>query len=157
MAAWVAAFYKWGSQVKNVASVKPYPFAHHQPPQQSSLLRKLSSLTDNAHRLIHKQKTDSHHPHPQTKNRFINLLTTATEVANSSSSSPISKPNLSLPKPSISSITLSFLSSFLLNIKELMYKLRELNWSYSYLFGRKFVPDCLKPLMEIADNFIFRD
>lgn len=40
---------------------------------------------------------------------------------------------------------------------ELVYKLRESNSSYSYLFARKFAPDCLKPLMEIADDVIFRD
>lgn len=41
--------------------------------------------------------------------------------------------------------------------KELVYKLRESNSSYSYLFARKFAPECLKPLMEIADDVIFRD
>ena len=41
--------------------------------------------------------------------------------------------------------------------KELVYKLRESNSSYSYLFARKFAFDCLKSLMEIADDVIFRD
>ncbi|KAE8037972.1 hypothetical protein FH972_010520 [Carpinus fangiana] len=40
---------------------------------------------------------------------------------------------------------------------ELLYKLRESNSSYSYLFARKFTPDCLLPLMEIADDVVFRD
>lgn len=40
---------------------------------------------------------------------------------------------------------------------ELIYKLRQSNSTYSYLFARKFSPDCLKPLMDIADTVIFRD
>ena len=40
---------------------------------------------------------------------------------------------------------------------KLLYKLRESNSSYSYLFARKFTPDCLLPLMEIADDVVFRD
>ncbi|GAB4855194.1 hypothetical protein Ancab_023819 [Ancistrocladus abbreviatus] len=40
---------------------------------------------------------------------------------------------------------------------ELIYQLRESNFTSSYLFARKFSPDCLKPLMEIADQVIFRD
>ncbi|PHU17053.1 hypothetical protein BC332_12748 [Capsicum chinense] len=40
---------------------------------------------------------------------------------------------------------------------ELIYKLRESNSTYSHMFARKFSPDCLKPLMKIADNVIFRD
>lgn len=40
---------------------------------------------------------------------------------------------------------------------ELIYKLRESNYSESYLFARKFSPDCLGPLMKIADSVIFRD
>ncbi|KAK6138452.1 hypothetical protein DH2020_027772 [Rehmannia glutinosa] len=40
---------------------------------------------------------------------------------------------------------------------ELIYTLRESNSSYSYMFARKFSPDCLNPLMEIADSVIFKD
>ncbi|KAL3616051.1 hypothetical protein CASFOL_040345 [Castilleja foliolosa] len=40
---------------------------------------------------------------------------------------------------------------------ELIYKLRESNSSYSYMFARKFSPDCLDPLMEMADSVIFKD
>ncbi|KAF8403387.1 hypothetical protein HHK36_011489 [Tetracentron sinense] len=40
---------------------------------------------------------------------------------------------------------------------ELVYKLRASNSTYSYLFARKFSPDCLKPLMKLADTVIFRD
>ncbi|PIN01917.1 hypothetical protein CDL12_25573 [Handroanthus impetiginosus] len=40
---------------------------------------------------------------------------------------------------------------------ELIYRLRESNSSYSYMFARKFSPDCLNPLMEIADSVIFKD
>lgn len=40
---------------------------------------------------------------------------------------------------------------------DLIEKLRVSNSSYSYLFARKFSPDCLNPLMEIADKFIFKD
>lgn len=41
---------------------------------------------------------------------------------------------------------------------ELVRRLRESNSSsYSYLFARKFSPECLEPLMNIADEVIFRD
>ncbi|OAY39008.1 glycosyltransferase BC10 [Manihot esculenta] len=40
---------------------------------------------------------------------------------------------------------------------ELVYRLRQSNSSYSYFFARKFSPECLLPLMEIADDVIFRD
>ncbi|KAE8670641.1 laccase-17-like [Hibiscus syriacus] len=42
---------------------------------------------------------------------------------------------------------------------ELIHTLRKSNSSsnYSYFFARKFSPDCLKPLLEIADDVIFRD
>ncbi|XP_061367157.1 glycosyltransferase BC10-like [Gastrolobium bilobum] len=40
---------------------------------------------------------------------------------------------------------------------ELIRQLRESNSSYSYLFARKFSPECLEPLMNIADDVIFRD
>ncbi|MCE3216556.1 hypothetical protein HAX54_006880 [Datura stramonium] len=40
---------------------------------------------------------------------------------------------------------------------ELIHKLRESNNSYSHMFARKFSPDCLKPLLDIADKVIFRD
>ncbi|XP_057807989.1 glycosyltransferase BC10-like [Salvia miltiorrhiza] len=40
---------------------------------------------------------------------------------------------------------------------ELIYRLRESNSSYSHMFARKFSPDCLKPLMEMADEAIFKD
>ncbi|XP_048232212.1 glycosyltransferase BC10 isoform X2 [Ricinus communis] len=40
---------------------------------------------------------------------------------------------------------------------QLIYRLRQSNSSYSYLFARKFSPQCLKPLMNIADDVIFRD
>ena len=40
---------------------------------------------------------------------------------------------------------------------ELVRRLRESNSSYSFLFARKFSPDCLAPLMNIADDVIFRD
>lgn len=40
---------------------------------------------------------------------------------------------------------------------ELMYKLRMSNWTYSYLFARKFTPDCLDLLMKLASKVIFRD
>ncbi|PHT34939.1 hypothetical protein CQW23_26739 [Capsicum baccatum] len=39
----------------------------------------------------------------------------------------------------------------------LIYDLRESNSTYSYMFARKFSPDCLKPLMELADSVIFKD
>ncbi|KAL7154158.1 hypothetical protein ABFS83_04G216700 [Erythranthe nasuta] len=40
---------------------------------------------------------------------------------------------------------------------ELISTLRESNSSYSYMFARKFSPDCLNPLLEIADSVIFKD
>ncbi|GMN60176.1 hypothetical protein TIFTF001_029265 [Ficus carica] len=40
---------------------------------------------------------------------------------------------------------------------KLIYRLRESNYSESYLFARKFSPDCLRPLMDIAKKVIFRD
>ncbi|KAM1056616.1 hypothetical protein ACFX13_030759 [Malus domestica] len=40
---------------------------------------------------------------------------------------------------------------------ELIYRLRKSNFSESYLFARKFSPDCLKPLLDLADKVIFRD
>ncbi|KAF8039621.1 hypothetical protein BT93_B1980 [Corymbia citriodora subsp. variegata] len=40
---------------------------------------------------------------------------------------------------------------------DLIHRLRESNYSDSYLFARKFSPDCLEPLMSIADKVIFRD
>ncbi|KAH1189862.1 hypothetical protein HKD37_20G056119 [Glycine soja] len=41
---------------------------------------------------------------------------------------------------------------------ELVRRLRESNSSsYLYLFARKFAPECLRPLMEIADDGIFDD
>ncbi|KAF3439477.1 hypothetical protein FNV43_RR17755 [Rhamnella rubrinervis] len=40
---------------------------------------------------------------------------------------------------------------------ELIYQLRVSNYSESYLFARKFSPDCLRPLMGLADTVIFRD
>ena len=40
---------------------------------------------------------------------------------------------------------------------DLIYKLRESNSTYSHMFARKFSPDCLKPLMDIADKVIFRN
>ncbi|CAN8300963.1 unnamed protein product [Cochlearia groenlandica] len=39
----------------------------------------------------------------------------------------------------------------------LIKKLRRSSHSSSYLFARKFTPDCLKPLLAIADSVIFRD
>ncbi|KDP42965.1 hypothetical protein JCGZ_23907 [Jatropha curcas] len=39
----------------------------------------------------------------------------------------------------------------------LIDELRKSNYSSSYLFARKFSPDCLRPLMKIADKVIFRD
>ncbi|KAG5239527.1 hypothetical protein OIU77_012909 [Salix suchowensis] len=39
----------------------------------------------------------------------------------------------------------------------LVNRLRLSNSSYSYFFARKFAPDCLQPLMEIADDVIFKD
>ncbi|KAF5194789.1 Glycosyltransferase bc10 [Thalictrum thalictroides] len=40
---------------------------------------------------------------------------------------------------------------------ELIYRLRVSNSTYSYLFARKFSPDCLTPLMDMADTVILRD
>lgn len=40
---------------------------------------------------------------------------------------------------------------------DLIQELRKSNSTYSYLFARKFSPDCLDPLLEIADTVIFRD
>uniref|UniRef100_A0A5B6ZJ88 Core-2/I-branching beta-1,6-N-acetylglucosaminyltransferase family protein n=1 Tax=Davidia involucrata TaxID=16924 RepID=A0A5B6ZJ88_DAVIN len=40
---------------------------------------------------------------------------------------------------------------------ELIYDLRLSNSTYSYLFARKFSPDCLNPLLDMADSVIFRD
>ncbi|KAK4337711.1 hypothetical protein RND71_042198 [Anisodus tanguticus] len=40
---------------------------------------------------------------------------------------------------------------------ELIHELRESNNTYSHMFARKFSPDCLKPLLDIADKVIFRD
>ncbi|CAN4100802.1 unnamed protein product [Withania somnifera] len=40
---------------------------------------------------------------------------------------------------------------------ELIYKLRESNSTHPYMFARKFSPDCLKPLMEMANSVIFKD
>ncbi|XP_062172712.1 glycosyltransferase BC10 [Alnus glutinosa] len=41
--------------------------------------------------------------------------------------------------------------------RDVIYRLRQSNLSESYLFARKFTPDCLRPLMGIADSVIFRD
>lgn len=40
---------------------------------------------------------------------------------------------------------------------ELIYTLRQSNFTNDYLFARKFSPDCLNPLMEMADTVIFND
>ncbi|KAB1225442.1 hypothetical protein CJ030_MR1G019324 [Morella rubra] len=40
---------------------------------------------------------------------------------------------------------------------ELVYRLRESNSSYPYIFARKFSPESLKPLMKIANDVIFGD
>lgn len=40
---------------------------------------------------------------------------------------------------------------------ELIYTLRQSNYSHDYLFARKFSPACLKPLMDMADTVIFND
>lgn len=40
---------------------------------------------------------------------------------------------------------------------ELIHSMRQSNFSYSYFFARKFTPDALKPLMQIADSVIFKD
>ncbi|KAM0871071.1 hypothetical protein ACQ4PT_039637 [Festuca glaucescens] len=39
----------------------------------------------------------------------------------------------------------------------LIRELRKSNATYSYMFARKFAPECLEPLMEIADSVILRD
>ncbi|KAJ9189326.1 hypothetical protein P3X46_000635 [Hevea brasiliensis] len=39
----------------------------------------------------------------------------------------------------------------------LIHELRKSNYSSSYLFSRKFSPDCLRPLMKIANKVIFQD
>ncbi|KAJ0945726.1 putative glycosyl transferase, family 14 [Helianthus annuus] len=40
---------------------------------------------------------------------------------------------------------------------ELIFNLRRSSFALPYMFARKFSPDCLKPLMEMADEVIFRD
>ncbi|KAG0483726.1 hypothetical protein HPP92_011810 [Vanilla planifolia] len=40
---------------------------------------------------------------------------------------------------------------------DLILQLRQSNSTYSYLFARKFSPDCLDPLLDIADTVIFKD
>ncbi|KAD4178205.1 hypothetical protein R6Q59_021760 [Mikania micrantha] len=40
---------------------------------------------------------------------------------------------------------------------ELIYNLRRSNFVQPYMFARKFSPDCLNPLMDMADGVIFRD
>ncbi|PIN26622.1 hypothetical protein CDL12_00602 [Handroanthus impetiginosus] len=40
---------------------------------------------------------------------------------------------------------------------QLIHGLRDSNSSYSFMFARKFSPDCLRPLMDIAEKVIFRD
>ncbi|XP_076898502.1 glycosyltransferase BC10-like [Bidens hawaiensis] len=40
---------------------------------------------------------------------------------------------------------------------ELIYNLRKSSFAQPYMFARKFSPDCLKPLMDMADSVIFRD
>lgn len=40
---------------------------------------------------------------------------------------------------------------------KLIHTLRKSNSSYSYLFARKFSPECLSPLLDMADSVIFRD
>ncbi|KAL3828624.1 hypothetical protein ACJIZ3_017426 [Penstemon smallii] len=40
---------------------------------------------------------------------------------------------------------------------QLIHRLRESNSSYSHMFARKFSPDCLNPLMDMADSVIFKD
>lgn len=40
---------------------------------------------------------------------------------------------------------------------ELVRRLRDSNSSYEYLFARKFSPECLPALMDLADDVIFRD
>ncbi|GAB2214831.1 hypothetical protein Droror1_Dr00019195 [Drosera rotundifolia] len=40
---------------------------------------------------------------------------------------------------------------------ELIYELRQSNFTYDYMFARKFSPDCLNVLMDMADSVIFKD
>ncbi|XP_030551079.2 glycosyltransferase BC10-like [Rhodamnia argentea] len=40
---------------------------------------------------------------------------------------------------------------------ELVHELRQSESNYSYFFARKFSPECLEPLMKIADNVLFKD
>ncbi|KAK6926505.1 Glycosyl transferase, family 14 [Dillenia turbinata] len=40
---------------------------------------------------------------------------------------------------------------------KLIFELRQSNTSFDHMFARKFSPDCLNPLMEIADSVIFKD
>ncbi|KAK4756820.1 hypothetical protein SAY87_006947 [Trapa incisa] len=40
---------------------------------------------------------------------------------------------------------------------DLIYQLRESDSGFSHLFARKFSPECLQPLMDMADEVIFRD
>ncbi|XP_047943384.1 glycosyltransferase BC10 [Salvia hispanica] len=40
---------------------------------------------------------------------------------------------------------------------DLIHTLRESNLSYSHMFARKFSPDCLEPLMDMADEVLFKD
>ncbi|KAH6814759.1 core-2/I-branching beta-1 [Perilla frutescens var. frutescens] len=39
----------------------------------------------------------------------------------------------------------------------LIHRLRQSNSTYSYMFARKFSPDCLNPLLEMADSVLFKD
>uniref|UniRef100_A0A0A9D9V3 Uncharacterized protein n=1 Tax=Arundo donax TaxID=35708 RepID=A0A0A9D9V3_ARUDO len=41
--------------------------------------------------------------------------------------------------------------------RELIRELRKSNGTYSHMFARKFAPECLGPLMKIADSVILRD
>lgn len=41
--------------------------------------------------------------------------------------------------------------------KELIYSLRKSEFKEDYMFARKFSPDCLGPLMDMADDVIFKD
>ncbi len=40
---------------------------------------------------------------------------------------------------------------------QLIHQLRDSNSTFSYLFARKFSPDCLPPLMDMAEKVIFRE
>lgn len=40
---------------------------------------------------------------------------------------------------------------------DLIYQLRESDSGFSHFFARKFSTDCLQPLMDMADEVIFRD